>query len=194
MLSGLYKIVACITSSLAKGDALLTLVSDRGAREVFFVASARGNESLFRWVICEFTSSPSEMEAYASFAFRQLEFVAGSFNGLKNMSKPYANLVAAVVRHLSALSDEGGRIFSGPREVVEAEFGPYGVNISDENGATKRNSRAKRDHTLIWQKRERSFWWHTKLEPDHDRIHFCPGDLQEGGKILVGIFCYHLTT
>lgn len=193
MLAGIDSVVACITSSLATGDAFLNITSDGGTVGVWFVASQRGDENLFRWVICELTSSPAEMEMYASSAFKELDFVEGAFNGIKGMSKPYTNLVGPVVRHLSALSDEGRRIFSGPREDVEAEFGPYGVDLSDENGATKRNSRAKADRTVSWEKRDRIFWWHTKLERNQDRIHFCPADLVNGGNILVGIFCYHLT-
>jgi hypothetical protein len=192
MLAGIDNIVACITSSLAVGDALLNITSGEGVVGLWFVASQKGDETLFRWIICNHTSSPAEMEAYASSAFRELDFVEGAFNGIKGMSKPYANVVDPIVRHLSALSDEGRRIFSGPRADVEAEFGPYGVDISDENGATKRNARAKADRTVLWDKKERLCWWHTKLERYQDRIHFCPADLVVGGKILVGIFCYHL--
>lgn len=192
MLAGIDNVVACITSSLAIGDAFLNITSSRGVIGVWFVASQRGDEKLFRWIICELTSSPAEMEAYACSAFKELDFVEGAFNGIKGMSKPYTSLVGPVVRHLSALSDEGRRIFSGAREDVEAEFGPYGVDLSDENGGTKRNARAKADRTILCGKQERIFWWHTKLERYQDRIHFCPADLGSGGNILVGIFCYHL--
>lgn len=193
MLAGIDNIVACITSTLSLGDALLDFTSNGSVVSVWFVASQRGDENLFRWVICEFTTSPAEMESFASSAFKELNFVEGAFNGIKGMSKPYTNLVGPVVKHLSALSDEGRRIFSGAREDVEAEFGPFGVDLSDENGATKRNARAKADRTIMCGKQERIFWWHTKLDRNQDRIHFCPADLASGGNILVGIFCYHLT-
>lgn len=192
ILAGIDNVVACITSSLSVGDDFLDITNGDVACGIWFVASQRGDEELFRWVICEFTSSPAEMADYASSAFRELDFVDGAFNGIKGMSKPYANLVAPIVKHLSALSDEGRRIFSGPWGDVEASFGPYGVDLSDENGNTKRNSKAKTDRTVFWQKQNRVFWWHTKLERYKDRIHFCPSDLLNGGNILVGIFCYHL--
>lgn len=88
MLAGVDDVVACISSSLSTGDAFLNITGDRGTIGIWFVASQRGDENLFRWVICELTSSPSEMEFYASSAFKELDFVDGAFNGIKGMSKP----------------------------------------------------------------------------------------------------------
>jgi hypothetical protein len=193
MLSGADEIAICITSNLSCNEGLLIMESDLGCVDLWFVASQKSSQNMFRWIICNFTSSPSEMENYASYAFTNLNFIEGAFNGIKGMSKPYANLLEPIVKHLSTLSDEGERIFSGRREDIEAEFGAYGVNLSDENGATKRNSRTKSERTAKFKNQDRHFWWHTKLEKHKDRIHFCPADLPSGGKIIIGIFCYHLS-
>jgi hypothetical protein len=40
----------------------------------------------------------------------------------------------------------------------------------------------------------RIFWWQTELERHQDRIYICPLKIRDGGRILVGIFCHHLTT
>jgi len=134
------------------------------------------------------------MEAFALSAFPDIDFAPGAFNGIKDMSKPYRELVKPLVRHLSAFSDHGKRIFSGPWAQVPAEFGALRVDISDENGNTKGNSEARKDRTIIIDGTDIVFWWHSKLEPDRDRIHIYPDRIPKGGRLLVGIFCCHLKT
>jgi hypothetical protein len=109
------------------------------------------------------------------------------------MSKPYRELVGSIVHHLGALCDHGKRICSEPWIRVPSEFGALGVSISDENGRTKSNAVAKKERTVEVCGRRLVCWWHCKLEPDRDRIHIYPDDLREGGKLIVGIFCRHLT-
>jgi hypothetical protein len=123
-----------------------------------------------------------------------LDFVEDVFDGIKSMSKPYVNLVTEIVHQLGVFSDHGQRIFSGPWMRVPAEFGSLRVNISDENGNTKKNERARLERTKMFRDAPHVFWWHAKLEPDRDRIHICPGKVGSGGRIIVGIFCNHLTT
>src|SRR5271166_3854792 len=160
---------------------------------VWFVSSARDAEYFFRWLIVEATVNPDEMEALSASAFRNLDFVTGAFNGIKSMSKPYRKLRQIIVVHLGAFSDEGARIFSGAWDRVPTEFGSLGVDISDENGDTKRNRIARIQRTRTVAGEQRVFWWHTRLERDRDRIHICPEKVRDRGRILVGIFCRHLT-
>ena len=109
------------------------------------------------------------------------------------MSKPYRDLIDPIVGHLSALCDHGQRIFSGPWQRVSAEFGALGVSISDENGNTKNNAAARNERTVVLRGACLVFWWHCKLQPDRDRIHIYPDNIKGGGKLIVGIFCRHLT-
>jgi hypothetical protein len=160
---------------------------------VWFVSAARDAEYFFRWLIVETTHSPGGMEGFSGSAFRNLDFVEGAFNGIKSMSKPYRELRQIIVMHLAAFSDEGARIFSGAWDRVSAEFGSLGLDISDESGDTKRNRAARAERTRSVADEQRVFWWHSKLERDRDRIHICPEKVREGGQILVGIFCRHLT-
>jgi len=184
--------VACITHTLKRASGRTNVAVAGKTIPVWFAATARDCERFFRWLILETTKTPDEMEKLSASAFHALDFVSGAFSGIKHMSKSYILIAPAIVAHLAALSDEGRRIFSGPRDRVANEFGPFGVDISDENGSTKSNSKARAERTLVVNGEERIFWWHTKLEPQHDRIHICPKKVREGGRILVGIFCDHL--
>lgn len=185
--------VACISHPQRRQSGEIEVTVAGTAALVWFVLTIRDTERFFRWLIIKTTTRPDQMEALSTFGFRGLDFVKNAFDGIRNMSKPYRELAPAIVKHLAALSDEGARIFMGPWIRVPAEFGPFGVNISDENGETKRNGRAKAERTIVVDGEERIFWWHSKLEPHQDRIHICPEKVAHRGRVLVGIFCRHLT-
>jgi hypothetical protein len=185
--------IACITHPIRRETGKFEVSVSGTATSVWFVLTARDCERFFRWLIIESTTNSDEMEALSAFAFRGLDFVPKSFDGIGSMSKPYRVLVPAIVTHLAAFSDEGARIFSGAWNRASAEFGPFGVDISDENGNTKANATARAERTIIVNGEERIFWWHSKLERHQDRIHICPRKVADGGRILVGIFCDHLT-
>lgn len=163
-------------------------------RPAWFISSEIDCVKFFRWIILNGTTSPAQLERFANAAFPQLDFVPNVFNGIKTMSKPYILLLPNIVHHLSIFSDEGKKIFSGPHIDVPAKFGSLGLNVSDENGNTKSNSEAKKDHTRTFNGKETQFWWHSKLELDRDRIHLDPTPLNSRQKIVIGIFCRHLTT
>ena len=133
------------------------------------------------------------MAELAGSAFEHLDFVSGAFDGIKKMSAPYSALVFKLVHHLGVLSDEGERIFKGAWRDAPAQFGSLGVQISDENGNTKSNAKAAKERTVSFRGSDLKFWWHIKLEPDRDRIHIYPDQVHSGNKIIVGIFCRHLT-
>jgi hypothetical protein len=191
---GANRAVACITHPIRRTSGRIDVTVAGATTPIWFVSASRDAECFFRWLIVQTTDNPDEMEAFSTSAFRNLDFVKGAFNGIKSMSKPYRELRTEIVTHLAAFSDEGSRIFSGPWDRVPAEFGSFGVDISDENGATKSNRRAQNERTRLVEGEMRVFWWHSKLEPDRNRIHICPEKVREGGRILVGIFCRHLTT
>lgn len=184
--------VACIAHQLMRANGQVSVIVAEKTIPVWFVSNARDYERFFRWLIVETTSSPDEMEELSASAFHSLDFVEGAFSGVKHMSKPYIDVAPAIVDHLAAFSDEGRRIFSGPGNRVAAEFGPFGVDISDESGRTKRNNKARAKRTVVVNGNARVFWWHSKLEPHQNRIYICPEKIREGGRILVGIFCNHL--
>lgn len=161
---------------------------------ISFISSDSGYVKFFRWVIEKTTKSPSELDEFSTSAFPNIRILLGATNGIKDMSKPYVNLVPALVHHLSVFSDESNAAFgSGSWQGAPAHFGSKGINISDENGNTKSNRRAEQERTKVVDGKPITFWWHSKLEPDRDRIHIYPDEVATGGRLIVGIFCRHLT-
>lgn len=161
---------------------------------VHFVGSTKCVELFFRWMILNTTSSPSEMDEMSTEAFSGLEFLSGAVDGIKAMRGTYKLLLPKIVHDLSFLSDNGRTIFSQPWKNAPASFGQGYVNASDENGRTKQNGEARRQRTRDYKGKKRVFWWHIKLQPHQNRIHFSPDDVGSGGRILIGIFCEHLVT
>jgi hypothetical protein len=94
------------------------------------------------------------------------------------------------------LSDHAAELFSTLQATRRDEIGPrlsaLGANASDENGQTKRNHKCERDRTRTYRGRDLTFWWHSKLQPHVDRIHFLY-QAREGnhGFIVIGIFTEH---
>ncbi|BCB26786.1 hypothetical protein SKTS_16720 [Sulfurimicrobium lacus] len=172
--------IACVVFSGGRRSGRFDVTVDMKKIPIWFVAGSQSYVDFFRWLIVEKTKNPAEMEEFAPSAFPALDFVGGAFNGIKNMSKPYLELVGPLVRHLGAMSDHGKRIFLGPRTQVAAEFGALGVDVSDENGKTKGNSEARKERTIEIDGREIVFWWHSKLERHLDRIHFNPDKIASG--------------
>jgi hypothetical protein len=161
---------------------------------IWMVNSPRQVEHFFRWLIVATTREPSQMEALSSDAFRQLAFVAGSFDGIKRMTGSYTSLIEKIVHDLAFLSDNGSHIFTNSWQDAPSQFGAGNVVISDENGNTKQNRIAKRERKIAYGGADLFFWWHIKIEPHQNRIHICPDKVSSGGPIIVGIFCHHLTT
>ncbi|MDL2409168.1 hypothetical protein PY650_26745 [Rhizobium calliandrae] len=187
------EIIACISSSTRGPTGLHEVLNSTVTRPVWFVETDRHSELFYRWVGSEHTGSPAALAELASASFKNLKFVGDCWTGIRTMTGQYRDLVRVIVQHLGGLSDEGRRIFSGSWQHVPAEFGSLGIEISDENGGTKQNAQARRERRIVVDGNERYFWWHTKLEPHQNRIHISPDDVPTGGKIVVGIFCHHLT-
>jgi hypothetical protein len=158
------------------------------------VADHASYQGFFRWLICETSKNPAELAQWTQSAFLQLDFHADALHGIKSMSKPFHELLPDLVCHLSALSDHGKAIFSQPWAEAPARFGQYGVDMSQENGHTKSNDKARKQRTRTHKGKEVVFWWHSKLERHQNRIHFYPDEAASTGRILVGIFCKHLDT
>lgn len=188
------EIIACISSSTRGYTGFHDVLNSAVSRPVWFLETDRDAEFFYRWVSSEHSGSPAGLAEFALASFKNLRFVEGCWTGIRAMTGQYRDLARVIVEHLGALSDEGQRIFSGPWQQAPAEFGSVGIDISDENGGTKQNGRARQERRIIVDGNERFFWWHTKLEPHQNRIHIWPDDVPTGGKIIVGIFCHHLTT
>lgn len=183
--------IPCLIAADAWPSGLQTVKVAGEQAEVWLVSQVR-DPGYFRWLATHGTNVPADLDGLLATAFPNLEFVENCTDGIKDMSLGYRDLIRSIVDVLGVLSDQGPRIFAGSWQTAPNEFGALGVNISDENGETKRNSSAERDHTRSYRGRSIPFWWHIKLQPDRDRIHLDASPLHDGGKIIVGIFCRHL--
>ncbi len=162
------------------------------AIDIFFMCSVGDWAAFNRYVIVDFTKNSRGLNEYACAAFPNLEFVEDCLYGIDKMSRPYSLIVKDVVKHLAAFSDQGSFIFSQSSQMVPSLFGPLGVDISDENGATKSNSTSIKQRARLHRGKRLLFWWHSKLERHRDRIHIYVDRNGERPRIVVGILCYHL--
>lgn len=185
---------ACLVFRSVPHEGLQDVIVNTVMVPLWFVGTTGQYLEYFRWLIVNTSAHPRDLEALSPSAFPTLRFAPDVFGGIKNMSKPYRDLISKITHHLGALSDHGRRIFSGPWSQAPAQFGALGVQLSDENGNTKQNSAAQRQRTVQIDGTAYVCWWHTKLEPDRDRIHFVPDEISQGRKLLIGIMCRHLTT
>lgn len=186
--------IACLVFPDIRSAGCFPVTVNNFTEKLWFISDNQNYYSFFRWLITDTTKNPSEMEEFALSAFPAIDFVPDVFNGIKNMSKSYMDIIRPLTKHLGTLSDHGKRIFSESWSNAPTEFGSLGIELSDENGRTKRNKKAQKARTININGKDIIFWWHTKLEPDRDRIHFSPDRIPTGGRLLVGIFCRHLQT
>ena len=185
--------VACVSCRSIRIEGARSVSVNNRTASVWCLGSAKGLERYFRWMIVEKAKTADEMAELAGYAFEGIDFVPGVFDGIKKMSAPYSALVSQLVHHLGVLSDEGAWIFRGAWRDAPAQFASFGVQISDENGNTKSNAKAMKERTVPFNGKNLKFSWHIKLKPDRDRIHIFPDTVHSGKKIVVGIFCRHLT-
>lgn len=167
--------------------------------DVCFVAGESDHVGFFRSVIGLENADEEQFKGLASSAFPALDWVEGVWRGLGKLSRPYIAVRDELVRCLGGLSDYGAVCFrdlgaGDPRELAGVLSAKVGAEVSDENGATKRNADARRDRTRHHRGVERVFWWHVKLRPHVDRIHFLyeAGSSDDSqGQIVVGLFRDH---
>ena len=167
--------------------------------EICFVAGESDHVEFFRSVIALENADEDRFADLAGSAFPALDWADGVWRGLGQFSRPYIAVRDELVRCLGGLSDKGAVGFrefgaGDPRELAGVLSAKVGAEVSDENGRTKRNSDARRDRTRCHRGVEKVFWWHVKLQPNVDRVHF----LYEAGsgghrqsRIVVGLFKDH---
>jgi hypothetical protein len=97
------------------------------------------------------------------------------------------------VKHFSVLNDHGAAIFARrEHRLIERGFQEHGIDISPETSETMSNGRCKRARERTFDGQTLTFEWHTKIEPDRDRIHVHPGNARSNGQVIVGILHEHL--
>lgn len=110
-----------------------------------------------------------------------------------------------LVRHLAFLND----IFNSlavevnhmPDQIQRYSRAQHSIKLSPESPNTRRNAAAIKTRKITVNGESISCEWHTKFNHEKGRIHFHPGVGQSeslnrvtGGRLVVGIFAFHLAT
>ena len=172
------------------------------ALDIYFVTTESHHVDFFRSVVTLEDADRTMFEQLAQSAFPALDWADGVWRGLRDFSRPYIEVRDELVRCLGGLSDHGAACFhelrtGDPRQLAQVLSARVGAGVSDEDGATKRFAAARRDRTRRHRGVDRVFWWHVKLRPHVDRIHFLyePPAMgvagRDEGRILVGLFKDH---
>ena len=170
--------------------------------EIVFVTEESQHVGFFRTVIALEKADQAMFKRLARSAFPALEWADDVWYGLKDFSRPYINVRDELVRYLGGLNDHGAACFHEHRAGDQSRLPPVltaqvGTETSDENGRTKRYRPSERDRTRRHHGTNKVFWWHVKLQPHVDRIHFLyePRSMSplspEHGLIVVGLFKDH---
>lgn len=168
---------------------------------VFFVTRESHHVAFFRSLFKLEKVNEAEFARLARSAFPTLDWADNVWGGLGDFSCPYVEIRERLVRCLGGLSDHGTACFRelqpDPRELAAVLSAKIGAPTSDENGATKKHAPSRIDRTRRHRGRERVFWWHVKLQPNIDRVHFLyeapssSASVPREGRIVVGLFKYH---
>lgn len=182
--------VACLPLCTAGRVGPVEVVADGRAESVHFVTEEPEHRAFFREAIQIDNADDKTFPTLATSAFPDLHWADGVWRGLRKFSRPFHEVRGEITRHLGVFDDHGATICSERnRAEWTAHFGTHGVTATGENGNTMANAKARVDRIRTWNGAEHVFWWHAKLLPDRDRIHF----IYDGDHacIVVGIFTDH---
>ena len=174
-------------------------VADR-TLELHFVATEQEHRAFFRDAVTVEKMDESAFEAIAGSAFPALAWADDVWKGLKKLSEPFVSINKDLVCCLGNLDDHGAATFfeyqeKDPRQLARVLSAKVEFETSDENGATKKDPHKEADRTRSYRGKPLAFWWHAKLKPHIDRIHFryLPNHEKhsEPGTLVIGIFQDH---
>lgn len=185
--------VACLPLSSAGRRGPVSVKVSEAELSIHFVTDEHEHRSFFRNAVEIEDVDRHRFEALASSAFPDLVWADNIWGGLNSFSKPFRDIRSDVVTHLAVLDDHGAQVFIQNLGQHPNQIGPRlsasGAEASDENGRTKANAEARRSRTRTYMGTEHVFWWHTKLQPHEDRIHFLFDSV--ANHIVIGIFTKH---
>ena len=175
---------------------------DDATLDVFFVKEESQHVAFFRSLIALEHADEMKFERLAPSAFPALDWADDVWSGLGDFSRPYIEIRDRLVRCLGGLSDHGAACFDefgtgDPGQLASRLSANIRAETSDENGATKQHPQSRRERTRRHCGIDKVFWWHVKLRPHVDRIHFLyetsPGNgpRPRESRIVVGLFTDH---
>ena len=158
---------------------------------VYFAASVEDHPGFFR-KLYEWEDVPeSEFFERANLAFPRLEF--SSNVSFAKFQGAYRTLRPKVVNHLGRINDKFPEVYAAENGMPKEISSRLGINVSME-GQTRKSERLMRLRDVEFHGRVHRCEWHSKIEPNRNRIHFRIIDGIAETKILIGIFHEHLAT
>lgn len=173
------------------GPGEVDLVDSEGQCQAFIIGSDFNRCEFYRSIFAVENVQESDFFIWTSIAFPQLRFADGLT--FRRFSGAYQDLRDSVVTHLAALNDRFMAAFVRHHGMSDDVAADVGVDLSIEGNARKSEHLMVLRDVTYRGKRYRCEW-HSKLEPHRNRIHFCPGDDEIHGCVLIGIFVDHLLT
>ena len=162
-------------------------------QRIRFVTDRESIKHAYRKLILTSSAPQDDLPLLAAKAFPDLGWADNVWKTLGLLSKSVVELCEDLVKHLSVLDDYGAKTFREFLSTKPQEIGgrltAHGAPCSDENGRTKQFPEAKLDRLCTFDGVEDVYWWHTKIRPDKDRIHF-KYDAQRH-RIIIGKFTEH---
>jgi len=133
-----------------------------------------------------------EVADQARTLFPNIVFSETAWNRIGTLRGDPQALVGALVHHLGVLSDHAVDIWTrrSQNDQRSSELGAHLVDASIEGGKTRGTVKFMRLRDFSFQGVVRRCEWHTKIEPNRNRIHFAV----DQGKVFVGTIEEHLPT
>lgn len=163
------------------------------------IGSGAGALKFYRTAIVLGNFPENEFIDNGARAFPNLYFKPGIVSQISKFSEPYLPQMRKKLSHaLADLNDHLPAILAVARlpSEIEKRFGALSqFSISPESPKTRKNKAAMKERDVLFGNQTVTCEWHLKFSPTRDRIHVHFGVASiAGSKILIGIFCDHLTT
>ena len=159
--------------------------------DVYFAASTENHPGFFRLLYeLEDISEPHFFEL-ARLAFPRLVFAADI--SFRKFQGAYPTLRPKVVDHLGRINDRFPELYTAENGMPSEVSSRLGIQVSME-GSTRSSERLMRLRDVEFRGQVYRCEWHSKLEPNRNRIHFKVIDGTAETNILIGIFHEHLAT
>lgn len=135
-------------------------------------------------------SDSTQLEAFATHMFPNIEFSADAWKRLKSLSGSPEDITASLIEHLGVLNDDVLSIWESHNSTEErqAVMRALGVTCSPEGPRVHKDRKAMLARDFKFRQGVVRCEWHTKLRPNMDRIYFAVSE----GKVLVGLIVDHL--
>lgn len=159
--------------------------------DVYFNASIEDHPGFFRLLYEWEDVSESEFFERAGLAFPRLVFASDI--SFRKFQGPYRTLRPKVVDHLGRINDSFPEVYAAENGMPNEISSRIGIDVSFE-GNTRSSERLMRLRDVVFRGQVYRCEWHSKIEPNRNRIHFRVIDGIAGTEVLIGIFHEHLRT